>query len=283
MNARMLGIYREPEFSPGKVEADAAIFDAVLDDLRERGNEIAAIDANRLIDLAPDGFNLVLAMCQSGRALDQLAVLEARGALVVNSPRSIRTCYRDRLGQALLRAGVPTPPGRLVSTSQSLDPESLGFECAAGVFIKRGDLHALSADDVIKVERVERISSELARFAARGIACAYVQQAVEGAVIKFYGVSGGEYFAPVIDGVPLGEMVKKNLRDAANRAAQALGLEIWGGDAIVSDSDFAIIDFNDWPSFSRVRDRAARAIANRCAELWSLRRLEKQENKGAAS
>ena len=33
--------------------------------------------------------------------------------------------------------------------------------------------------------------------------------------------------------------------------------------AIVDGNNFAIIDFNDWPSFSRVRERAAQAIARR--------------------
>jgi len=283
MSARILGIYREPEFSPGKVEADAAILDAALDGLRERGDETAALRTSDLLERDLGSCDLMLAMCQSERALEALTALENRGAMVVNSPRSIRACYRDRLGEALLRARLPTPAGKLVSTSQSFDPNSLGFDCAAGIFIKRGDLHALSADDVLKVDRVERISSELARFAARGIASAYVQQAVEGTTIKFYGVSGGEYFAPVSDDVPLGDAMKTALCDAANRAALALGLEIWGGDAIVNGSGFAIIDFNDWPSFSRVRDRAAHAIANRCAELLSLRRLEKQESKGVSS
>ena len=49
-----------------------------------------------------------------------------------------------------------------------------------------------------------------------------------------------------------------------------LGLEIWGGDAIVKGDRFSIVDFNDWPSFSRVRNDAARAIARR--SLLHLRR-----------
>ncbi|MFS6554926.1 hypothetical protein VPJ68_05445, partial [Parabacteroides distasonis] len=37
---------------------------------------------------------------------------------------------------------------------------------------------------------------------------------------------------------------------------------MYGGDAIVTaDGNFVIIDFNDWPSFSRCRDEAAEAIA----------------------
>jgi hypothetical protein len=46
-----------------------------------------------------------------------------------------------------------------------------------------------------------------------------------------------------------------------------LGLGAWGGDAILSGDRFAIIDFNDWPSFSRVRAPAARAIARRAISL----------------
>jgi len=45
MNPRILGVYREVEFSPGKVEADAAIIDAVLAELRNYGADTAAIGA----------------------------------------------------------------------------------------------------------------------------------------------------------------------------------------------------------------------------------------------
>ena len=45
MSYRALGIYREPEFSPGKVEADAAILDATLLELKREGVEVQAIDA----------------------------------------------------------------------------------------------------------------------------------------------------------------------------------------------------------------------------------------------
>ena len=56
-------------------------------------------------------------------------------------------------------------------------------------------------------------------------------------------------------------------RGAATAAAGVLGLGAWGGDAILSGDRFAIIDFNDWPSFSRVRAPAARAIARRAISL----------------
>ena len=45
MKRRAIGIYREVEFSPGKVEADAAILDAVLAELASHGIETEAFDA----------------------------------------------------------------------------------------------------------------------------------------------------------------------------------------------------------------------------------------------
>jgi len=39
MKIQVMGVYRETEYSPGKVEADAAILDAVIDQLRNSGAE----------------------------------------------------------------------------------------------------------------------------------------------------------------------------------------------------------------------------------------------------
>ena len=53
------------------------------------------------------------------------------------------------------------------------------------------------------------------------------------------------------------------LQSEVERLAQLVGIEVYGGDAIIDrDGRFYIIDFNDWPSFSRCRDEAAEAIAN---------------------
>jgi len=52
------------------------------------------------------------------------------------------------------------------------------------------------------------------------------------------------------------------LRQKAEKVAQTIGITAYGGDAIVrADGTFCIIDFNDWPSFSRCREDAAKAIA----------------------
>ncbi len=272
---RALGVYRETEFSPGKVEHDAAILDAVLAELKRHGVEVSAISAARLVDDSPAGADLVLAMCQGERALGRLVALEQQGAIAVNSALAIRNCYRDLLCAGLVHAGVPVPTGALVRTgSRPPDLSPLGvLDLDAPMFVKRGDLHALAPDDVQRVESRGALRSALAGMAERGVPVAYVQQAVEGRVVKFYGVSGGEYFAALDEEGGKGEQssmsdqVRLELARSAAAAATALGLETWGGDAVIDGERFMMIDFNDWPSFSRVREAAARAIARRCLML----------------
>jgi len=272
---RALGVYREPEFSPGKVEHDAAILDAVMAELKRHGVEISAISAASLVDGPVVGADLVLAMCQGERALGRLVALEQQGAVAVNSALAIRNCYRDLLCAGLVHAGVPVPTGALVRTgSRPPDLTPLGvLDLDAPMFVKRGDLHALAPDDVQRVESRGALRSALAGMAERGVPVAYVQQAVEGRVVKFYGVSGGEYFAALDEQAEKGEretiseQVRLELARSASAAAATLGLEAWGGDAVIDGERFMMIDFNDWPSFSRVREAAARAIARRCLML----------------
>jgi hypothetical protein len=276
---RALGIYRESEFSPGKVDADAAILDAALAALRASGLEVSAMSAAQFVGSAPAAVDLVLAMCQSERALARLAALERQGALAVNSALAIRNCYRDLLYAGLLHAGVPAPPGALVRTD-ARPPDLMplgGLDVDAPMYVKRGDLHALASDDVQRVESRGALRAALGGFARRGIALAYVQQAVEGRVVKFYGVSGGEYFAALPESGELSERVSLALAHSAAAGAAALGLEAWGGDAIIDGERMMIIDFNDWPSFARVREAAARSIARRCLAMLRRARQPRQD------
>jgi len=280
MSYRALGIYREPEFSPGKVEADAAIMDATLLELKREGVETAAaIDAASFANAAPARADIILPMCQGARALKRLAEAEQAGAIAINSALSIRNCYRDLLAPGLERAGVPTPAGVLVATSEPLDARKLaGVDFSTGVFVKRGDLHALGPEDVQRATDRAGIESILANFAQRKIRFAYLQQEVAGRVVKFYGVSGGAYFSAHPE-EEVSEASVRALSEAASTAATALGLEAWGGDAVLSGDRFAIIDFNDWPSYSRVRAPAARAIARRAMSLLNRPQLASQKSK----
>jgi glutathione synthase/RimK-type ligase-like ATP-grasp enzyme len=268
MNLRVVGVYREPEFSPGKIEADAAIIDRVLDHLRDEGAFTEAMSAARFATAPPGNVGLVLAMCQGAAALNRLASMNEVGAVTINSALAIRNCYRDLLAAGLMRANVPVPEGALLRTSLPLDLKALrALDLAAPIYLKRGNLHALGPDDVRRVEGPGEIEQTLAHFANRGIDVVYAQQEVAGEVVKFYGVSN-EYFSAIPEsGKSVNDAVELTLERAARTAASALGLEVWGGDAIVNGQSCTIIDFNDWPSFERVRSIAAAAIARRCLRL----------------
>jgi len=268
MNLQVVGVYREPEFSPGKIAADAAIIDQVLAHLRADGARTEAMTAARFAAEPPHNASLVITMCQGAPALSQLASMHEAGAVTINSALAIRNCYRDLLAAGLMRAGVPIPEGVLVRTSLPLDLKPLrALDMSVPIYVKRGNLHALGPDDVRRVEGHEQLEKTLTHFARRGINLVYLQQEVAGTVVKFYGV-GKEYFSAISeDGNQLKDSVQLTLERAARSAAAALGLEIWGGDAIVSGQSCTIIDFNDWPSFERVRPAAAAAIAHQCLRL----------------
>ena len=54
----------------------------------------------------------------------------------------------------------------------------------------------------------------------------------------------------------------RRLAAMAQRAAAALGLEVYGGDAIVEPGgEPVVIDVNAWPSFALYRDEASERIA----------------------
>jgi glutathione synthase/RimK-type ligase-like ATP-grasp enzyme len=269
MKVRVIGVNRETEFSPGKVAADAAILESVLAHLRAQGAEAHTIDAARFAAQPPGDARLVLAMCQGAPALSRLASMEEAGAVAINSALAIRNCYRDLLAAGLEQAGVPIPDGALMRTSAPFDFKPLrALDVSSPLYVKRGNLHALGPDDVRRVEDRGQLERTLSHFGQRGIDLVYVQQEVGGEIVKFYGVGGGEYFSALSEsGQPLNDSLKLSLERAARAAAQVLGLEVWGGDAVVSGPSCKIIDFNDWPSFEPIRAEAAAAIARRCARL----------------
>ena len=146
-----------------------------------------------------------------------------------------------------------------------------------GYWLKRGDAAAQSKDDVQYAATKAELAEKIRHFESRGI-CDYVVSAhVVGDVVKFYGVSGTgffRYYYPTDDGQSkFGDEARNGLAHhypfseaqlqyEVERLAVAVGVEVFGGDAIIrSDGTFCVIDFNDWPSFSRCRESAATAIA----------------------
>jgi hypothetical protein len=215
---------------------------------------------------------LVFSMCQGRLALDLLTAWERDGARLINSPRASLNTYRDRLPTLMREAGIAYPATNLVATANGA---RASVDVNGGVWLKRGDVHASINADVQWVDSVEGLEAGLRDFAARGIAHAAVQQHRAGDEIKFYGVAGGAFFHWFYSGDPQGLPVDPSrVRTLGETAARAAGLDIYGGDAIVTpEGELVLIDLNDWPSFAPCRDRASEAIAEylmrRVDVVWS--------------
>lgn len=257
----ILGIYRERVFSPGKVRDDAAILDDTLEELSSMGFRVDAVRAEDLDGSIPRP-SWVLTMAQSPSVLAVIEDWARLGTRVVNSLDSIRKCYRKPLSLALERAGLPVPPSEIVPVGAAL--EKITLPSSVPVWLKRGDVHAVRKGDVVSIASREELSRALQHFRRHNVDEILVQGHVAGPVVKFYGVGRGDYFKAFLAStdVDITTEVAEVLGPVAQRAAGVVGLEVYGGDAVMTgNGSVTLIDLNDWPSFSRCRRPAARNIA----------------------
>ena len=258
---KVLAITRAERFSPNSVEKDRAIMEAVADRLRTRGCEVCIISEDSLASPDhpdyPESPDLILTM---GRRPETLAWLKYSGVEVVNTPEGVENCARSRLHAMMERIGTPIPPK----------------EGNDGYWLKRGDAAAQTSDDVVFAADKEALATAVQTMRDRGMTDFVVSAHVVGDLVKFYGVGEGRFFRyyyPTDDGASkFGDECRNGaachypfdeeaLRREAERLAEAVGVSIYGGDAIVrADGSFCLIDFNDWPSFSRCREEAAEEI-----------------------
>lgn len=264
---RLIGLYRETEFSPGRHRSnDATLLEQVAAVLRTSGFAVDLMTADQADQARPPA-ELIFSMCQGPRALDFLMHWEQKGARLVNSPRASLNTYRDHLPALMHRAGVAFPQTKLILIANRAAAGRVLDEAAGGVWLKRGDVHASVSSDVQWVDSAAALDAGLQEFAARGIEHAAVQHHRAGDEIKFYGIVGGAFFhwfypkeSPT--DAPRHRFDEAALHRLADRAAAAAGLDIFGGDIIVApDGELTLIDLNDWPSFAPCRDQASVAIA----------------------
>jgi glutathione synthase/RimK-type ligase-like ATP-grasp enzyme len=268
MAAPLLGIYRERRFSPGRHAAgDADILQCTQAALARQGYHAVLIAPERLSSERPEA-SVVFAMCQSPEALAVLEQWESQGVLVLNTPAAIRACYRVPLVTALSQAALPFPRSVVMPVDETLDAVHVWpplREQPAGCWVKRGDVHAMQADDVVLVRDADAWQAHLASFRQRGIEHAIVQEHLVGSEIKFYAVRGYgvvHYFAPHAAACP--PIDPARLHDLVVRVGDILGLDVYGGDCILtSDDTLYLVDVNDWPSFRGCRELAAERIARR--------------------
>jgi len=262
---RIILVYRAPVFSPNSVNKDKAILEAVGGLLGERGYDVEYIHEEDL--MAEHDGDLFLTMGRLPETLAILAQKEKDGCIVLNTTKGVRLATSRLLIDRMMREND-------IPTASLCD----GPCCERGYWLKRGDAAAQSLDDVQYAQTWDDVERKLVHFHNRGISDVLVCEHIEGDVVKFYGVQGTDFFRifyPTDDGqMKFGDEVRNGeahhypfdaaqLQNDANRLSQLAELPVYGGDCIVRpDGSYAVIDFNDWPSFARCRDEAAGAIAS---------------------
>lgn len=275
MKYELISIYRAERYSPNSVERDKAIMDAVCEKLSTRYN----IYKTREEDIETEGMPLmlrladthqphsgapllVLSMARSRKVLDILTQMEAEGARVINRAQAVLNATRTVIDRMMRENDIPCAP----------------LHGDHGWWIKRGDEAAQEKGDVRFAADERERDATIEEFHKRGITDIVTTAHVRGDLVKFYGVTGTAFFHttyPTDGGFSkFGDETRNGtsrhtpfdiaaLHGDASRLAQLTGIEVYGGDCIVrSDGSYAIIDFNDWPSFSVCRHDAAEAIAS---------------------
>ena len=267
---------RAGAYSPNHIGNDAAIFNAVADQLRKRGCEVNVYSEEQFNDDGIRGERVILAMCRDMRSIKKLQALEDEGCIVINSGYGIENCTRERMTRILLGSGIPYPESMTVNTDEAVR-DALVRAGMDRVWIKRGDLHAMHKEDVSFVRHAEEAQEVLKEYFYRGIKRAVINRHLVGDLIKFYGIAGQPFFywfypfesghskygLEAINGAARHIPFDENyLQEICRKAGEVLDVKIYGGDCIVDpDGSIRIIDFNDWPSFAPCRNEAAPWIA----------------------
>lgn len=253
---QVIGVRRALRFSPNNEEKDLAILRAVV---APWDGEIILEEDPSLPELLTTA-TVVFSMARTSWALSCLDEAERLGVSVLNPPEGVRRCARSVLQRLAAASSVPVPPR----------------EGTAGWWLKRGDAAAQSRADVVFCPDRPALDRALADFRSRGIDDypdpgpsprrhrQVLWCPLHGLLpLLLHGDDGQSKFGDEShNGRPHHYAFSQyDLHAAASRLATAARCPIYGGDAIISpDGSFVLIDFNDWPSYSRCRSEAAEAI-----------------------
>ena len=270
---KTLLIQRAACYSPNSEEKDLAILQEVgcfFDDAKiiGEGDFVENFSTyNQLISAeslgAVNAYYQIISMARSPKALDCLEQLEQRGIRVLNSSVGVRACQRSNVEKVMRENHLPLPPD----------------EGDEGYWVKRADAAAQSKEDVCFCHDWAEVEKMRSTFMQRGITDVVAQAHVKGDVVKFYGVEGTGFFRYYYSGddteTKFGDEERNgkpqyypfsssDLQADAEKLACLLQTPVYGGDAIIQeDGNYVIIDFNDFPSFSKCRKEAAKAIFER--------------------
>ena len=270
---KTLLIQRALCYSPNSEEKDLAVLqevsslleDATIiseDDFVNRFSTYNQSVSSESVDSA-NVYCQIISMARSTKALECLEQLEQSGIQVLNPSAGVWACQRSNVDKVMRENHPPFPPD----------------EGNDGYWVKRADTSAQSKEDVCFCHDWTEVENVKSAFMQRGIINIVVQAHVKGDVVKFYGVEDTGFFRYYYSGddteTKFGDEERNgkpqyypfsssNLQADAEKLACLLQTPIYGGDAIVrEDGSYVIIDFNDFPSFSRCREEAAKAIVGR--------------------
>ena len=270
---KTLLIQRAACYSPNSEEKDLAILQEVgsflenatiisEDDFVNRFSTYNQSVSSESVDFVNVNCQII-SMARSTKALECLEQLELRGIQVLNPSAGVRACQRSNVDKVMRENYLPLPPDK-------------GDD---GYWVKRADTAAQSKEDVCFCHDWSEVEKIKSTFMQRGITDVVTQAHVKGDVVKFYGVEGTGFFRYYYSGddteTKFGDEERNgkpqyypfsssDLQTDAEKLACLLQTPIYGGDAIVrEDGSYVIIDFNDFPSFSRCREEAAKAIVRR--------------------
>lgn len=270
---KTLLIQRAACYSPNSEEKDLAILQEV-GSLLENATIISEDDfVNRFSTYnqsvssesveSVNAYCQIISMARSTKALECLEQLEQSGIQVLNPSVGVRACQRSNVDKVMRENYLPLPPDK-------------GDD---GYWVKRADAAAQSKEDVCFCHDWAEVEKIKSTFVQRGITDVVTQAHVKGDVVKFYGVEGTGFIRYYYSGddteTKFGDEERNgkpqyypfsssDLQTDAEKVACLLQTPIYGGDAIIQeDGSYVIIDFNDFPSFSKCRKEAAKAIFER--------------------
>ena len=269
MEMTILLVHRAHRFSPNCVERDAALLRAIGEALEAKGCRVEHMEETQLTaDVLQRAPRRIVSMARSKVAVTLLRDWETQeGHKVWNAPQAVLDNTRARQTLRFMEAHIPLPPSEI--TNHPCET-SLNFP----LWVKTGGGDAEAEADVrYFASRADLLCADFSD------ATPYVvSEHVEGDLVKFYGIVGTPFFyayyptvgksgfskfgLEVHNGVPRKYAYDvEALHRLATKAASVSGFTLYGGDCIVRpDGTFALIDFNDFPSFAPCVTEAARAF-----------------------
>lgn len=268
------GIFRERAHSPYREFDDAEILRFTGKYLEAHGFQVSLRTPEEVAETGEECPPCALAMCERPAILERLRQWERRGVRVVNAPSAILNTYRDRMIALFARHAIAFPDSTLIPTARS------PVRWSGPGWVKRADVHCTQEGDVVFARNTDEVSQALCALARRAIPRAVLQRDLQGDLVKFYGVGSPSrvpgyrpwfrWFYHRDQDVAGYRFAPEALAQLAQRAAAVLGLEVYGGDAVVTDTGrLVLIDLNAWPSFALYREEAAERIASYLARRFT--------------